>query len=193
MFSNNRLEEIDPYTTMHIRHKVKQLVSHGKFPRDMADDLVQELSMDFLVRRPRYNPAKSSQETFTVRIVRNKIASLLRAQKAQVRDFRRNECSLDDEVDSGEGLSVARHETIDEQVGRDGRDRQDHHHLAHDVRITLEGLPEDLRQLCLQLQAKTVSEVARDTGVPRTTIYESILKLRQRFQDAGLDAYLGRR
>jgi len=26
MFASNRLEEIDPYTAMHIRHKVKQLI-----------------------------------------------------------------------------------------------------------------------------------------------------------------------
>ena len=192
MFASNRLEDIDPYTTMHIRHKVKQLIKQGRFPSHMADDLVQELSLDFLRRRPKYDPRKSSHDTFTVRIVGNKIASLLRARRAQARDFRRNECSLDEPVDSGEGIPVARHETIDGQAGRDGRCPEELSHLAADVHTVLNALPGDLKLLCAQLQSMTVSEISRSTGVPRTTIYESIRKLRAHFQDAGLGEYLGR-
>ena len=192
MLTSNRLEEIDPYTTMHIRHKVKQLIKQGKFPSHMADDLVQELSLDFLLRRPKYDPAKSSPDTFTVRIVGNKIASLLRARRAQARDFRRNECSLDELVDSGEGTPVARHETVDEQARRDGRRPEELHHLGQDIQTVLDALPGDLRRLCIQLQSMTVSEIARSAGVPRTTIYESSRRLRGHFTAAGLADYLGR-
>jgi len=190
MLTSNRLEDIDPYTAMHIRHKVKRLIKHGKFPAHMSDDLVQELSLDFLLRRPKYDPAKSSPETFTVRIVGNKIASMLRARRAKVRDFRRNEWSLDELVDSGDGSPVPRHETVDEQVGRGGRCREELHHLAQDVRSVLDGLPGDLRHLCIQLQSMTVSQIARSSGVSRSAIYKSIRKLRARFEDAGLANYL---
>ena len=190
MLTSSRLEDIDPYTTMHVRHKVKQLIKQGKFPPHMADDLVQEMSLDFLLRRPKYDPDKSSRETFTVRIVGNKIASLLRARRAKVRDFRRNACSLDELVDSGEGTPVARHETVNEQANRDGRCREESHHLAHDVRVVLDALPGDMKRLCVQMQSMTVSEIARSNGVPRTTIYESIRKLRRLFADAGLEDYL---
>jgi RNA polymerase sigma-70 factor (ECF subfamily) len=193
MPTGSRLEDIDAYTTMHIRHKVKQLVKQGKFPPHMADDLVQELSLDFLRRRPKYDAARSSRETFTVRIVGNKIASLLRARRARVRDFRRNGCSLDELVDSGEGTPVARHETVDEQAGREGRGHEDLHHLIQDVHTVLDSLPGDLKSLCIQLQSMTVSEIARSTGVPRTTIYELIRKLHEHFKDARLGDYLGRR
>jgi len=149
--------------------------------------------MDFLLRRPKYDPARSSRETFTVRIVGNKIASLLRARRAQARDFCRNACSLDEYVDSGEGAPVARHETVDEQIGRNGRCREELHHLMQDVRAVMDALPGDLKRLCIKLQSMTVSEIARSTGVPRSTIYESIRKLRGLFRDAGLGDYLGRR
>lgn len=191
MSASNRLEGIDPYTTMHIREKVKQLIKRRKFPPHMEDDLVQELSLDFLLRRPKYDPTrKASRETFTVRVVRNKIASMLRARRAKVRDFRRNGCSLDESVDSGEGAPVARHETVDEQIGRVGRRGDELNYLKQDVRDVIETLPDELRRLCVQLQSMTVSEIARATGVPRTTINGSVRKLRRRFKDAGLGEYM---
>lgn len=192
MSIGNRLEAIDPYASMHIQHKVKQLIRRGKFPAHMADDLAQEIAMDYLQRRPAYDPARSSRETFTVRVVSNKIASLLRARRAQGRDVRREECSLDELVDSGEGVPAARHETVDAQVGRDGRRSEELHHLTRDVHEVLGSLPDDLRTLCVQLQSMTVSEISRATGISRPAIYESIRKLRQRFSAAGLDDYLSR-
>ena len=53
----------------------------------------------------------------------------------------------------------------------------------------LEGLPRELRNLCWRLKAETVTEISRGTGVPRGTIYESIKKLREIFEDAGLKDY----
>ncbi len=194
MVTDNRLEEIDLYTTMHIHHKVKQLIKQGKFPTHMADDLVQELSLDFLLRRPKYDPTrKASRETFTVRIVRHKIASMLRARRAKVRDFRRNGCSLDESVDSGEGAPVARHETVDEQAGRDGRGCEDLHELTQDVHTVMDALPANLQRLCIQLQTMTVSEIARSSGLSRATIYESVQELRRHFREVGLGDYVGRR
>ena len=62
--------------------------------------------------------------------------------------------------------------------------------LAIDVAAVIEGLPHELRNLCRRLKAETVTEISRDTGVPRGTIYESIKKLREIFEDAGLKDYL---
>ncbi len=48
----------------------------------------------------------------------------------------------------------------------------------------------ELRELCKRLDTDTVTEISRDTGIPRGTIYESIKKLRAIFEDAGLRDYL---
>jgi hypothetical protein len=50
-------------------------------------------------------------------------------------------------------------------------------------------LPIDLRSRCGRLQMSTVSEVSRETGVPRGTVREAIGKLRTQFEHAGLAAY----
>ena len=51
-------------------------------------------------------------------------------------------------------------------------------------------LPPKLRELCRRLKTETVAEIARDTGVSRAVIYESITKLRAIFEEAGLRDYL---
>ena len=44
--------------------------------------------------------------------------------------------------------------------------------------------------LCRRLGVETVSEISRDTGIARGTIYEWMRKLRGIFEEAGLKEYL---
>ena len=54
----------------------------------------------------------------------------------------------------------------------------------------LDRLPPKLRDLAERLKGDSLSQIARDTGVPRTTLYESVRRLRQIFERAGLGKYL---
>jgi transposase-like protein len=40
------------------------------------------------------------------------------------------------------------------------------------------------------LKSHSIAEIARDLGVPRTTLNDTVRRLRQRFEQAGLRAYL---
>ena len=62
--------------------------------------------------------------------------------------------------------------------------------LALDVAAIVETLPPELRAFCRRLGQETVSEISRDTGVPRGTLYKSIHRLWEIFEDAGLKDYL---
>lgn len=64
------------------------------------------------------------------------------------------------------------------------------HELSIDLRVFLVTLSPELRALCEQLASETIAELVRHTGTPRSTIYESIKKLRRLLSDAGLDGYL---
>ena len=86
-------------------------------------------------------------------------------------------------------------ETIDQEdylrrTGRLSRTADELRALTIDVRKAMEQLPPELRRLCRRLETETVTEISRDTGIPRGTIYESIKKLRAIFEDAGLRDYL---
>ena len=77
------------------------------------------------------------------------------------------------------------------RTGTRSRPAEELHDLAIDVAALLDTLPPELRKLCRRLEAETVSEVSRATGVPRGTLYESIRKLRKICEEAGLKEYLG--
>jgi transcriptional regulator of acetoin/glycerol metabolism len=51
-------------------------------------------------------------------------------------------------------------------------------------------LPDDLRDLAERLKRQSVSEVARELRVPRTTLYRNLERLRRHFADAHLRDYL---
>ena len=120
-------------------------------------------------------------------MVEHRLASLIGAQKAGIRDYRRCRCSLNECFEDADGRSVERVDTFDQEdyllrTGGQSRPSEELSALAIDVAAVIEGLPHELRNLCRRLKAETVTEISRDTGVPRGTIYESIKKLREIFE-----------
>jgi hypothetical protein len=59
-----------------------------------------------------------------------------------------------------------------------------------DITEVVTKLPDELRDLAERLKTRSVSEIARDMGVPRTTLNESVRRLCRRFESAGLKDYL---
>ena len=195
MGSDNQYDGIDPYAAGLIRFKARQLVGQAGFTASDREDIEQELILDLLRRLPKYNPKRAQRNTFIARVVEHRVATLIEAQKAGIRDYRRCRCSLNDRFEDEDGRSVERAETFDQEdyllrTGAQSRPTDELSALAIDVTAVLEGLPRELRNLCWRLQAETVTEISRGTGVPRGTIYESIKKLREIFEDAGLRDYL---
>ena len=193
----NRYDEgIDPYAVEIIRFKARQLVGQAGFTASDRDDLEQELILDLLRRLPKYDPSRAKRNTFIARVVEHKIATLIEAQTAHKRDYRRCPCSLNERFEEEEeGRSVERAETLDQEdyllrIGVEPGAAEELRGLALDVATVVETLPPELRDLCRRLEQETVSEISRDTGVSRATLYESITRLREIFEDAGLKDYL---
>ena len=192
---DNSDDGIDPYAAGLIRFKARQLVGKAGFTASDREDIEQELTLDLLRRLPKYNPKRAQLNTFIARVVEHRLASLIEAQKAGIRDYRRCRCSLNERFEDADGRSVERLETFDQEdylvrTGAQSRPSEELNRLAVDVATVLEGLPRELGELCRRLKAETVTEISRDTGVPRGTIYESIKKLREIFEDVGLKDYL---
>ena len=195
MGSDNQYDGIDPYAAGLIRFKARQLVGQAGFTASDREDIEQELILDLLRRLPKYDPKRAQRNTFIARVVEHRVATLIEAQKAGIRDYRRCRCSLNDRFEDEDGRSVERAETFDQEdyllrTGAQSRPSDELSALAIDVTAVLEELPPKLRNLCRRLKDETVTEISRGTGVPRGTIYESIKKLREIFEDAGLMDYL---
>ena len=195
MGNENKYEGLDAYAVRLIRHKARRLVGSAGFVEADRHDLEQEMVIDLLRRLPRFDPTLAKRETFIARVVEHHVATIVESQKAGVRDYRCCAGSLDERRQDEEGATPDVPPVLDfeeyrrETVAGAGRD-EELRALRIDLTKVLADLPVDLRALCARLQTSTVSDVSRETGTPRGTVYEAIGKLRTRFARAGLAAYL---
>jgi len=195
MQSNQKQQEVNEYAARVIRHKAKHLVGTAGFTESDRDDLEQEMMLDVIARLPKFDPNKATQKTFVARIIERKISKLIRHRTSEMRDYRREAFSLNESIEDGDGGSIERgdlvsRESIDPVMATNSRTGVEEMAFLHDLETVLAGLPDHLRKLCEILKTGTVSDAAREMGIPRTTLNDHVKKLRSLFEDAGLKEYL---
>ncbi len=184
-----------PYTTGFIRKKVRQLIGRAGFTRSDVESLKQELYLKLLKHFPAFDPEQSHPNAFITTILERFIANLLRDRRAEKRDHRLI-CSLNVTIGCEDGRQVEISETVTDREDnarrcRTSRSPQDEAELRMDVAELLGKLADESRNVCQRLMAgDSVSQIARDIGIPRTTLQDRIRKLRDRFEEDGLKDYL---
>jgi len=133
METNAKRCELTDYALELVHHKAWQLVGKAGYTQDDVDDIKQDLIVDLLERLPQFDPAKATYNTFVARLVERKISNLLRDRQAEMRDHRREVCSLNEEIDTGEDEPVQRLTTIsqDDQDIRTGKYARPAEERAH--------------------------------------------------------------
>lgn len=187
MDTNRKTCELNDYALKLIYHKARQIVGKAGYTQDDVDDIEQELALDLLRRLPKFDPARATYNTFVARLVERKISNLIRHRTQEVRDYRREVCSLNDDIDVGEDAPKQRLVTInqDEHDRRSGKYKREDMQL--DIAAVLAELSPELRQAGELLMTMPVAQVAATLGVPRSTFYESHLApLRAAFEARGL-------
>ena len=196
MTANQKHESLDDYARDTIRHKARQLIGKYGFTRDDYDDLQQEMTLDLLGRLPKFDPDKAAHTTFVARVIERKISKLIRHRRQEIRDYRREACSVNDPIEDGNGGTVERAQTIgqDEQdlrAGKHSRPEAERIDLRLDMSFVVSGLPPELKHLTELFQTHSTLDVAREMGVHRSTLYaRDIARLREIFEDKGMKEYL---
>lgn len=193
--SQNRYHGIDAYTVRLITFKAKQLTAHPGFSATDREDIEQELLLDLLRRQPKYDPARAQSNTFVAHVVEHRASTLIEERKAGMREYRLQAFSLNDHIEDEDGVRCERSETFDQddyllRTGRQSRSSIELRDMGIDVRSVIDQLPPKLRDLCRRLMRDSITDVSRETGIPRSTLYGVIDKVRAAFNDAGLEAYL---
>jgi RNA polymerase sigma-70 factor (ECF subfamily) len=159
------LPEVDPYVVQQAEIRASRLVGNYGFTRDDWDDLRQELLLEYLRRRPRFNVERGDHRGFAFGVLQNRAAKL-----------------------------AARHSTTNsfEQPGPeadwiqltlcDGADID----LRLDVQAVVSRLPVHLRILARQLSEMDLADIRRQAGRSRSRVHQWIAEIRAAFVDAGL-------
>lgn len=182
--------DIDPRAQDIVRRKARSLLRRGGFSRSDLSDLEQDLTLHLLKRLPTFDPRKSDWDAFVTTVVTTWGANLLRVRYADKRDYRRV-LPLSAATGPAEEQDNMASESLNEQahaarLGQQRLSEFEQLELKLDVQEVLQRLPEDLRAIAERLRHISIAELARELGMPRSTLCQQSERIRRRFQRMGL-------
>jgi RNA polymerase sigma factor (sigma-70 family) len=187
----NNYSGVDSYAAFFIAYKAKALTRMPIFTKDDYEDLQQELMLAYLHAWPSFDPDKGDRRSFIKAVVNNASRNIVIAAEAQKRWMGISPVSLSDLItDYDDSLTLA--DTISNEDGLwgDAIPSQASTDLRRDVEKVISQLPPDMARICCLLKSKTITEIAAETGIARTTIHDAVKKFKKIMVKAGLDIYL---
>jgi RNA polymerase sigma factor (sigma-70 family) len=188
---------VDSNVLTDVRRVAARVARHLPSAAYSRADIEQTLLLRLVECTPRYNPKLASPRTFASIVVRHEAASLIAGALAQKRSHWRCMESLSDTVATAENAGVERIEVISQddyelRMGRRIRSAVEALHLRMDLDRAVVQLTPELRALAAAIRAGIHLTAASDSlHISRATVHRMLLQLRQAFQTAGLDGYLG--
>lgn len=178
-----------------VRRKARQLVGMANFVSSDRADLEQDLRMVVIRRLQRFNPAKAHWNAFVTVVIERHVATLLKRRRCQRRGLTQPLVSLSTLVpgENQQPTELAQLVRAEDQafmVAVPLHDHQAAYEVDHDVPLVLAKLTDQQRDLCQRLMRRSVTQVARDLNVPRSTLQDRVLELRQIFTEFGLQDFL---
>jgi RNA polymerase sigma-70 factor (ECF subfamily) len=188
--------EIDETLIRLVRYRAGRLARQARLRAEDRRDIEQDLWVDLLARWRQFDSAKAGGRTFATRVVEHQAATLLRKSRTTVESERRRRRSLEETVRDGDGRPVPLAEVLDSdthgaRTGSHSLPPDCQSDLADDVAGALADLPEDLRDLCQRLKQGSITQIAKDMGIARASLYRRMEKIRAHFVATGLSEYFG--
>lgn len=177
---------VDDIALRAIRCTVKKAIRRGWFRPADFEDLIQDAIVQLLQKMDHFDPCRSSWPTFCSLIANSYLSSAhsRRCRRAQVD-------SIPDQQDAGGSAA----EQIEERhsVGKRyvrTRTQYEWLDLQEDVTEMIDGLPDQLREVCeIYLVNPNVSVVAASLGVSRNTVYRRRQMIRESTSEMYMDEY----
>lgn len=189
---------IDPFTRGFVRKAARQLARQYGVVLGDRDEIEQRLYLKLASRLHEADPDDPQWKAFVAKAVGRHIASMIRDAEAEKRDHRRTS-SLHVVIGSDEEGPIELADTIseDQTPARRTQERRAEQELVElriDLAACIAGLCDGRhREFCERLKYDSISQVARDMGIARTTLNTWLAKLRSRFEEQGLGNYFEHR
>lgn len=186
--------DVYAYARRLIRRKAFQLARKEQFSPSDREDIAQDLWLHLCRRLTRYSEERGTIYAFVTTVLERRTATLIRFAAAEKRDLAR--CSsLSLSVRSHDGMRVELASTItqcapDPRLSQRRRHDQQMLEMQHDLSDVIASLTPKLQETCAVLAEHSITEAAVKLGIPRTTLYGRVARLRKLFAEAGLQEYL---
>jgi RNA polymerase sigma-70 factor (ECF subfamily) len=183
-FDDNR-NDIELIAGDIIRAKVRQITRRHRFGHPEREDLQQDLFCRVFGCLKSFDPERGGIKAFIAVIVDSGISNFIRSQRTKKKTLCRTS-------DVSHRASLDNLSEYEWHASRSRRPRrfEDQSELKIDIETIQAQLAADQRDLAERLKTKPISEVARELGIPRTTLNERVRRLRRHFEKAGLREYL---
>jgi RNA polymerase sigma-70 factor (ECF subfamily) len=183
-----RPQQVDPRILRLARLKGRELSGKYGFARHDAEDIQQELILDYLQRLKSFDAKRCHRRTFAHLVINNRVRTLIATQKAACRDYRVCQTSLDQTLDRQDDPHTALDRAmLSAATGlRDRQSTESKLNLRLDVEGVLLRLPPALVKVCsLVMMCDSAMDVALRAGISRATLYRRLHQVRRVFADAG--------
>jgi RNA polymerase sigma-70 factor (ECF subfamily) len=166
----------DPYIMRQVSCQASRMVVTTGFKIQDWEDLRQELILDVIRRRPKFDASRGDWPGFVRGVVKNRVIVLVSNHKRAEREV------LAGDLSDVAGMETVRHT---ENFVAAIRTEDNAAALRVDVQRVLDALPHQLRSLALLLMELPISEACTKLGKSRSRVYQMVRQLRAVFVRAG--------
>ncbi|WP_168464776.1 sigma-70 family RNA polymerase sigma factor [Wolbachia endosymbiont of Ctenocephalides felis wCfeT] len=159
MKSKNSFLGVNTTVIRWVKYYANRLNYNRYFINESLEDIEQELFCEVWPRLNQYDETRGSFGTFVAQLTRSCANNLLLKRK-------RTECFIEFDVDD----DIPDHRCFEHDTA-----------ARFDVDYIFATLLEPERSICELLKSFTATEVAKITGMPRTTIYNILKQIRDKF------------
>jgi len=196
---------LPPYIMTLIEVTVHRTVGRYRLTESDRDDLEQQIAMEVIRRRSKFDSKKAQENTFLARLVKHARYDILDARKAACRDYRREEAVLSQWVQLSESphpaynVWASRGELVTEQDVRSRRcgpstDPEELRDLAIDLAEAASRLSPRHREIFEHYAILgSARDVADAIGLHHSSVCDALKQIKQHLATAGLEVYLSKR
>lgn len=183
--SRNRWGGINPVVVKQIFYHARQARKHPALAHLEIEDIEQELMLEYLCMENAFNPALSSYETYTSRVLKYRCFELIALGKAGRTLTPVAEYSLEihEEIQTDKNIVL-------ESLWPATPSSESDANLALDVMRVWQKLTPVLQHYCvLLMQGMSGAEICRRCGRNPSSIYQALIRIRRLFAAHGLEKY----
>ncbi len=188
-------QPLNKFANRLIRRKARELITRFGFSPADREDIEQDLRLLLLRRFDKFDPSVAHYNVFVTTVLERFTATIIEHREAESRAPERSGGSLSRLIDDGDGNQIEKGSTLTEdqhalRTGVKFRSDQQLQALAADVADLLTELPPEVIDICQRLKRSTVSGVARELGIPQTSLRRLLRRLRPHFDEQEMRDYL---